>query len=293
MIKSMTGFGRSEYLSNGREYTVEIKTVNHRYNDVSIRLPRQYSFLEEHARKLISKHISRGKIDVNITITEFKNEDRKILFDEGLIKSYIKEAELLDEGLGIKNDLSFSRVMNLPEVVKVSADMEEEKIVKEFDIVLKDAIGNLGKMREVEGESLKKDIILKSENLLKIFKEIENKSECVVEEYREKLKNRLDELTKNTPGVIDENRFAAEVAIFADKSSIDEELVRFKSHISQLIKTLDIEEPIGKKLDFIVQEMNREVNTIGSKANNLDITRAVIELKNEIEKIREQIQNIE
>lgn len=292
MIKSMTGFGRGELSCNGREYVVEIKTVNHRYLDVSIRLPRQFAFFEDFARKVVSKAISRGKVDINIQVNSFGNKEKCVSFDEELLKIYLDEANALEKSFNIKNDLTFSKVFELPEVIKISGNENEEELLNEFGEVLNVALDNLKKMRQEEGEHLAKDITKKCEVLSDIFENVENRGKDVVREYREKLSERIKEVLQDK-SVVDENRLAMEVAVFADKSSIDEEIVRFKSHIKQLLKTLELEEPIGKKLDFIVQEMNREVNTIGSKANNLDITDSVIELKNEIEKIREQIQNIE
>lgn len=293
MIKSMTGFGRGEYKINGREYIVEIKTVNHRYLDLNIRLPRQYSFFEDYTRKVVSKAISRGKVDVSIQFTTFRNELKQISFDENLAKVYLDEANLLEDKLGIKNDLSFCRLLQLTDIVKVEETENEEELTSEFDVALTEALKRIGNMRETEGNSLKEDIIIKCGNLLNILRKIEDRSRNVVDEYKEKLRNRVDELLSDISIQVDESRLASEVAIFADKVSIDEEIVRFKSHVSQLKQTLELNEPVGKKLDFIVQEMNRETNTIGSKANNLEISTAVIELKNEIEKIREQIQNIE
>jgi len=293
MIKSMTGFGRGEYSVNGREYVVEIKTINHRYLDINIRLPRQYSFFEDYTRKTISKTISRGKVDVNIQFNNFGSELKQLSFDEKLIKMYLDEAVLLEEKFGIKNDLSFCRSLQLPEVLKVEADENEEELIKEFSSALNNALNKLKEMREIEGDNLKNDLSKKCDNLLIILSKIEEKSEFIVNEYKAKLQERVNELLKDINVKIDETRLATEVAIFADKASVDEETVRFKSHVNQLKNTLELDEPIGKKLDFIVQEMNRETNTIGSKANNLEISKSVIELKNEIEKIREQIQNIE
>ncbi len=293
MIKSMTGFGRGEYEASGHEYVVEIKTINHRYLDVNVRFPRQYSFLEDYTRKSIAKFISRGKIDVNIQFSNFGSELKHVSFDENLIKAYLDEANSLEEKLGVKNDLSFCRALQLPEVIKVDIDENEATIINEFSIALGNAFLKLKEMREAEGRNLHTDLIKKADNLLMLLAKIEDKSDILVLEYKNKLKDRVNELLKDIDVKIDETRLAEEVAIFADKASIDEEIVRFKSHVNQLKSTLDLDEPIGKKLDFIVQEMNRETNTMGSKANNLEISKVVIEMKNEIEKIREQIQNIE
>ena len=293
MIKSMTGFGRGEYSVDGREYTAEIKTINHRYLDITVRLPRQYSFFEEYTRKAISKSLSRGKVEVSIHFNNFGNELKQVSFDEKLINIYLNEAKLLEDKFGIKNDLSFCRALQLPEVVKVEASENEEQLINEFSIALEEALEKLKIMREVEGTNLKNDIILKCDTLLSIIAKIEERATLLVIEYKTKLQARVNELLKDINIQLDETRLATEVAVFADKASIDEEIVRFKSHVEQLKQTLQLNEPIGKKLDFIVQEMNRETNTIGSKANSLDISQSVIELKNEIEKIREQIQNIE
>ncbi len=293
MIKSMTGFGRNEYAVGGREYTVEVKTINHRYLDFNIRLPRQFSFFEDYIRKIVPKYISRGKVDVNIQFSSFGDELKSIKFDENLISLYLNEAKVIEEKFGIKNDLSFCRVMQLPDVVKVDDDKDEEQLINELSEALAGALEKLKNMREVEGNNLYKDLTAKTANLLTILSKIEEKSKLVVVEYKTKLKERVDELLKDVNTQLDDTRLATEVAIFADKASIDEEIVRFKSHIKQFNHTLELDEPVGKKLDFIVQELNRETNTIGSKANDLDISSSVIELKNEIEKIREQIQNIE
>jgi len=291
MIKSMTGFGRAEYENCGREYVVEIKTINHRYSDVNVRISRQYSFLEEIIRKSVAKAISRGKIEINVQINSFGDDKKQISLDENLMKKYLDAAIRLEETLGVKNDLAFSRLLSLPEIVSVSADTTEDEYVEDLQCALSQAIEKLNEMRAKEGEALKNDLILKLEGIAERFEEICQKASNVVPEYRKKLLERLKELEADS--LIDETRLAGEIAIFADRASIDEEIVRFKSHIRQFEDNLNLDEPIGKKLDFIVQEMNREINTIGSKANCLDITNLVIAIKNEIEKVREQIQNIE
>ena len=291
MIKSMTGFGRSEYENCGREYVVEIKTINHRYSDINVRIPRQYSYLEEIVRKCMAKAISRGKVEVNVQINCFADNKKQILFDEVLMKKYLDEANLLEETLGVKNDLAFSRLLSLPEIINVSSETTDEEYVEDLQYVVMQAIEKLNGMREKEGENLKADILLKLDGIVVLFEEICNKAPDVVPEYRKKLIERIEALEADH--LIDEDRLAGEIALFADRSAIDEEIVRFKSHIKQFSDNLELNEPVGKKLDFIIQEMNREINTIGSKANCLDITNSVIAIKNEIEKIREQIQNIE
>lgn len=291
MIKSMTGFGRAEYENCGREYIVEIKTINHRYSDVNVRIPRQYSYLEEIVRRTVSKAISRGKIEVSVQINCFADDKKEIALDENLMKKYLDAAIRLEGSLKIKNDLSFCRLLALPEIVNVSSDTTEEEYVEDLKVVLNQAVEKLNTMRVKEGEALKTDLLLKLKGIECEFEKICEKAPNVVKDYREKLVERLKELEADS--IIDESRLAGELAIFADRSAIDEEIVRFKSHVMQFSDNLSLNEPVGKKLDFIVQEMNREVNTIGSKANCLEITNSVIVLKNEIEKVREQIQNIE
>jgi len=270
---------------------VEIKTINHRYFDVNVRLPRQYSYLEEVVRKCMAKAISRGKVEVSVQINCFADNKKQILFDEALMKKYLEEAKRLEETLGVKNDLAFSRLLSLPEIVNVSSETTDEEYVQDLQYTVMQAIEKLNAMRGKEGENLKTDILLKLEGIEICFEEICQKASNVVPEYRKRLMERLKELEADQ--LVDENRLAGEIAIFADRSAIDEEIVRFKSHVKQFSDNLELNEPVGKKLDFIVQEMNREINTIGSKANCLDITNSVIAIKNEIEKVREQIQNIE
>jgi len=293
MIKSMTGFGRGEYSASGFEFLVEIKTINHRYLDLNIRMPRQYSFLEETIRKVIPNFISRGKIDINVNINDFGDNNKKVLFNEEIIRSYLDEAKKLEENIGLKNNFAFSNVLMLSDAVKIQGSDDEEQLTNDFSIALNNALDSLIKMRETEGNTLKEDILKKAHRLLVIFTQIEDRAENVVLEYKEKLENRVNELLSKSEVKLEETRLATEVALFADRACIDEEITRFKSHIAQLTNTLNLSEPIGKRLDFIIQELNRETNTIGSKSNDLAITNAVIEIKNILEQIREQIQNIE
>ena len=293
MLKSMTGFGRGEHSVNGIEYTVEIKSVNHRYLDFNIRLPRQYALLEDTIRKVISKSISRGKIDVNVVINDFGDKSKKLVFNEDLLMSYIKAADDAEKIYGVKNNFAFSNVMSISDIIKIENESNEEQLVADFSVALNNAINANVCMRTTEGSSLYTDLSDKLSKMENLFRTIEEKSQTVVDEYREKLMARINEVKNNIEIEIDDTRLNGEIAVFADRSCIDEEITRFKSHICQFRDTMNFNEPIGKKLDFIVQEMNREVNTIGSKANNLDITKTVIELKNMIEMVREQIQNIE
>lgn len=293
MPKSMTGFGRSEYENLGIEYVVEVKSINHRYYDLNIRLPRQYSFLEDIIRKEVALKFSRGKIDVNVTINDFNNSTKRVLFNENLINAYIEEAKNLEQVYGLKNNFSFSNILNIPDVVSVEKDDNQEELINDFKKALGEAFDNLALMKQTEGNNLRDNIVLKIDRLQELFAKIEERADLVIIEYKNKLKARVVELSGLAEVNVDEARLATEVAIFADKACIDEEIIRFKSHIKQLLSTIELNESIGKKLDFIIQEMNREVNTIGSKSSDLVITNTVIELKNILEQIREQIQNIE
>lgn len=292
MIRSMTGFGRGKSQADGMECLVEVKTVNHRYSDVYIKIPRQISFLEDKVREVVSKSVSRGKADVFISFDDFSEESRSILIDEGLAKTYIDSVRLLRDKYDLQDDISVSLIAKFPDVLKVEkVEQDEEKMWKLLSEALNNALESLINMRQIEGEGLKDSILEKTDYIENIVKEISIRAPEVVKEYKCKLENRIKDLLEQQ--VVDENRMATEVAIFADRCSIDEELVRLTSHIGQLRETLKIGQSVGRKLDFLMQEMNREINTIGSKANDLNITKFVVEIKSELEKIREQIQNIE
>jgi len=290
----MTGYGRGKSQAEGREFLVEIKTVNHRYCDIYIKVPRQISFLEDKVREVIGKSISRGKVDVFITYDDFSEDSKNILIDEGLAKTYIKSVEYLRDKFGLKDDISVSLIAKFPDILKVEkSEQDEDKIWSLLYEALSHALDALINMRQIEGEGLKNDLLERADAIEKVVQEISIRAPEVVKEYKCKLENRLKEILEQQ--VIDENRLAMEVAVFADRCNIDEELVRLGSHINQLRQTLnsDSDLPVGRKLDFLIQEMNREINTIGSKANDLIITQNVVEIKSELEKIREQIQNIE
>lgn len=292
MIRSMTGFGRSKSQANDMECLVEIKTVNHRYSDVYIKIPRQISFLEDKVRELVSKAVSRGKADVFISLDDFSEDSKSVLIDEGLAKTYINTVRLLRDKYELQDDISVSLIAKFPDVLKVEkVEQDEEKIWNLVSEALEGAIDSLIKMRKIEGEGLKNSILERTDFIENIVKEIGIRAPEVVKEYKCKLENRIKELIDQQ--IVDENRMATEVAIFADRCSIDEELVRLSSHIGQLRETLQVGQSVGRKLDFLIQEMNREINTIGSKANDLNITKFVVDIKSELEKIREQIQNIE
>ncbi|AEV69314.1 YicC/YloC family endoribonuclease [Acetivibrio clariflavus] len=292
MIKSMTGFGRGKSQADGMECLVEIKTVNHRYSDIYIKIPRQIAFLEDKVREAISKSISRGKVDVFISFEDFSEDSKSILIDEGLAKTYISAVQQLRDKYDLQDDISVSLIAKFPDVLKVEkVEQDEEKIWKVLGEALNTAIESLVCMRQIEGEGLKNSILEKTDYIESIVKDIEIRAPEVVKEYKCRLENRIKEILDQQ--VVDENRLATEVAIFADRCSIDEELVRLKSHINQLRETLQTGQSVGRKLDFLIQEMNREINTIGSKANDLSISKLVVEIKSELEKIREQVQNIE
>lgn len=291
MIRSMTGFGRSTYETDGRSYTVEIKSVNHKYSDISVKLPRLLNPLEDGIRKRIASSISRGKVDVFITFSNYSSKGTKIRINTELAKEYISGLKELAKQTGVNSDFGVIEISKLPDILKIEEDSDDESIEQELNVALDEAIKNFISMREAEGEKLAIDMKNRLDYIETKVEEIKTFSATLVEEYIEKLNARVKELMKTD--VVDEARLAQEIVIFSDKSSIEEELTRLASHISQFNKLLKESSPIGKKFDFLVQEMNRETNTIGSKANCLDITNRVIEIKTEIENIREQVQNIE
>lgn len=287
----MTGFGRGNYENDGRIYSIEIKSVNHKYTDINVRIPRFLNSMEDKIRKKISSAISRGKVDVFVNFENYSNKGTKIRINKDLAKEYISELKKLSEETGVRFDISVIDVSKLPEILKIEDIDDDELIARELMQALDEAIENFIKMREIEGEKLVQDIEKRIYLIQEKVNEITDFSGNIVEEYMKKLEIRVNELLK--PGTVDENRLMQEIVIFSDKSSIEEELTRLRSHISQFLTLIKKESPIGKKLDFLIQEMNREINTIGSKANCLEITNRVIEIKTEIENIREQIQNIE
>lgn len=292
MICSMTGYGRSEAEENSRKVTVELSSINHRYLDLNIRMPKTLAHLEDDVRKIIKQKIARGKMDVSIFCYSTSEEDIEIIVNDSLCKGYVGAFRKIGETFGIEDDIKLSHLMGINDIVmiqKKAADSEE--IIETLRKVLEKALEELTAMRLREGEALKQDILEKTEGLNQLLETITQRSHLVVEEYKKKLESRMAVLLENIS--VDPNRIAAEVALFADKCAIDEELTRLKSHIQQLAAILEEDTVVGRKLDFLMQEMNREANTIGSKANDYETTRCVVELKTEIEKIREQVQNIE
>ena len=292
MIRSMTGFGRGNSEKDGKSFTIEIKSVNHRYFETNIRMPRVLIAFEDKIRKIIGEKVKRGKLDVFVTQGNYDKEDVEAYLNEKLADSYMNCFRLLKDKYDLRDDMSVTSIARLPEVVTLK--QKEEDISEAFEQIeesLTVALEALLFMREREGEKLLEDVISKCELINGLVEKVQERAPFVVCEYKEKLTQRLNALHKEVE--FDENRVAMEVAIFADKAGIDEEIVRLKSHIVQMKETLILDEPIGRKLDFIIQEMNRETNTIASKANDLEILNTVINMKSEIEKIREQIQNIE
>lgn len=293
MLRSMTGFGRSKFENEGREYLVEIKSVNNRYSDVNIKIPRNISFLEEKVKKTIVNNISRGKIDVFISFINYSEKGKEIKINKDLALKYIEELKKIQVDTGIIDNIGVIDISKMPEVFNLKLENEDEELLwTELSECLNNAITSFVLMRETEGEKIKEDLKRRIGSISEKIQKISEISTGLVHEYIVKLEKRVNELLKNT--VVDEARLAQEVVIYSDKCSIEEELTRLRSHIAQFLNLINESAgAIGKKLDFLIQEMNRETNTIGSKANNLEITNLVVDIKTEIENIREQIQNIE
>ncbi len=291
MIKSMTGYGKANLVKKEREYQIEIKSVNHRYLDISVKMPRVLTYLEEEVKKEIATKIKRGKIDVFVTFQNNSTEGKEIKINSEIAKIYIDELKKLAKQEEILANIEVTEISKLPDVLSIQNKQEDETIKNELLEVVKDATESLVQMRSIEGSKIAEDLITRVKAIQKKVKEISLLSTGLIEEYVVKLEGRIKEILKNQE--VDESRLAQEVVIYADKCSVEEEVTRLNSHIAQFEKILCSEEAVGKKLDFIIQEMNRETNTIGSKANNLEITNDVIDVKTELENIREQIQNIE
>ena len=292
MIKSMTGYGRAQKILNGRDILVEIRSVNHRYYEYSSRVPRAFNYVDEKLKALLKQGISRGKVEVNVTINNIEGRDTEIALNKGAAEGYVNALRSVSAELGLEDDLTLSKLIKLPDIFNIQKTPDdEEQVWDDVAAVAGEALDKFVSMRETEGEKLRNDVLEKSDLILKMVGQVEALSPKTVENYRGKLYQKLSELLESKD--IDQQRFLTEAAIFAEKIAVDEETVRLRSHVSQLRDMLDSADPIGRKLDFIVQEMNREVNTIGSKAQDLSITKIVVDMKAEIEKIREQIQNIE
>lgn len=292
MIKSMTGFGSCRLTEGPVNISVEIKSVNNRFLDCSVKLPRAYSFAEETAKALVQASVSRGKVDVFISIDDSENGDAEVRINEAALRGYINAFAAMAEKYGIKNDAGASVYGRLPDVLSIEkTQVDPEAFTAQLKCAMTQALDTLAAMRASEGERLAKNISEKLDAIETLRGAIAERSPETVKEYREKLTGRMQELLRSVN--IDESRILTEAAIFSDKTAVDEELVRLGSHIKQIRKTLADGGSVGRRLDFLVQELNREANTIGSKCSDLEITQMVIELKSEIEKIREQVQNIE
>ena len=292
MIKSMTGFGRCEISENNHKFTVEMKSVNHRYLDVNIKMPKKLTFFESAIRGELKSYISRGKVDVFIAYENLTEENTGIRYNEQAAAAYLKYLKQMAETFGLENDVRVSALSRYPEVFTMEeTDIDEEELWKVLQKAIKGAAEGFVKTRIAEGQHLKEDLMAKLDGMLKLVDFISERSPEILQEYHAKLAEKVKELLGDAQ--VDENRLLMEVTIFADKVCVDEEIVRLKSHIETTKKTLTEGGSIGRKLDFIAQEMNREANTTLSKANDLEISNCAIELKTEIEKVREQIQNIE
>ena len=293
MIKSMTGYGKGTLEVDNREYQIEIKSVNHRYLDISVKMPRILSYLEENIKKQISEKIKRGKVDVFVTFENNSQEGKNIKINKDLAKIYIQQLKELAEEENLLSNIEVIDITRFPDVLSIKQDGEDKKIKEEIEKTTQLAVNKIVEMKKTEGSKISQDLNSRIEKIKIKIEEISKKSTGLIEQYVVKLEKRIQELLKTE--VVDKNRLAQEVVIYADKCSVEEEITRLKSHIEQLNNLInsDSNEPKGKKLDFIIQEMNRETNTIGSKANDLDITNEVINIKTELEDIREQIQNIE
>ena len=292
MIKSMTGYGSAKGTVEGIEVCVELKSVNNKFLDTSVRLPRNFLFAEETIKSAVMSHISRGKVDVFVTVDTSMADDMIVKVNEPLLKGYIEALESISKEYGLPNDITAMSVSRFPDVLNVEKkELDADAVAVGIRVIVEQALSDFDGMRIREGAKLKEDVLSKLETIEKLVGIIETESPKTVEEYREKLKQKLFEVLGTTD--IDETRIITEAAIFADKVAVDEETVRLHSHMAQLRTMLDGGSPIGRKIDFLLQEFNREANTTGSKCQNAEIAHVVVNLKSEIEKIREQIQNIE
>ena len=292
MVKSMTGYGRAKETKSNRGITVELRSVNNRYLDCTVKLPRAYIFAEDAVKARVQKAISRGKVDVFVTIDSTGADEAVVTVNEGLAKAYHQALRRISGLFGLEEEISAATIAKFPDVLTVTkAEEDLESIAADICAVLEQALRNYNAMRAVEGEKLALDIGARLDTIELLTGKVEQRSPETVKEYREKLTARMQEVLQST--TIDEARILTEAAIYADKVAVDEETVRLRSHVSQLRDMLASNEPMGRKMDFLIQEVNRESNTIGSKCNDIAIARDVVALKAEVEKIREQVQNIE
>lgn len=292
MIKSMTGFGRFEFSNAERKITIEMKSVNHRYSEISIRMPKKLNYFEAGIRNLLKQYISRGKVDVFLTYEDMSEGRTCVKYNEDVAREYLQYMRQMGESFGLENDVRVSTLARFPEVFTLEEQTEDEQdIWNDVETAVRGCAERFVETRVAEGENLKNDLMQKLDGILDMVARIEERSPQIVTEYRKKLEGKVAELLGDTK--IDEAVLATELTIFADKICVDEETVRLRAHVQNMKATLNAGENVGRKLDFIAQEMNREANTTLSKANDMDVSNIAINLKTEIEKIREQIQNIE
>ncbi len=292
MIKSMTGFGRASRNYEGREVTVEIRSVNNRYLDCNVKLPRIYSYAEDRIKQKVKESVTRGKVDVFISVVNTAGEEVKVSLNRPVLEGYLAAMQTVAKDYPVRDDISVTALTRLPDVFLMEKpDVDEEARAAELLETLSEALEKYNAMRVVEGDALCRDLLNRRETILALVEKVEARSPITVAEYRARLETKLQEVLANTG--IDESRILTEAAVFADKVAVDEETVRLRSHLNQLAQMLEGGGAIGRKLDFLLQEMNREANTIGSKGNDLEQARTVVDIKAELEKIREQTQNIE
>ena len=292
MIKSMTGYGRAVETVNGREYTVELRSVNNRYLDCSVRLPRMLSFAEEAVKQAVKTVVSRGKVDVFISLRSEAEEDVTVKLNGAVLQGYLDAMRQMVSQYGVRDDISVSTVSRLPDVFSVEKkETDEDQLRQDLLQVVNSALENYNAMRETEGAALDADLRNRRQTILELVEQVERGNAQTVVDYRARLEKKLREVLENT--AIDESRILTEAAIFADKVAVDEETVRLRSHLDQMVTMLDGGGAIGRKLDFLLQEMNREANTTGSKCTDVRLAKIVVDIKAELEKIREQTQNIE
>ena len=292
MIKSMTGYGRAVETVNGREFTVELRSVNNRYLDCSVRLPRILSFAEDAVKQAVKASISRGKVDVFITVRSETGDEVQVTLNKSVLQSYLAAMHQMVDEFGVKDDISVSAVSRLPEVFVIEKpQVDEEQLMADLMSVVAKALEGYDAMRKAEGEALDRDLRSRGETILTLVSQVEAGNGKTVSDYRARLEAKITEVLANT--AIDESRILTEAAIFADKVAVDEETVRLRSHLKQMNNMLTTGGAVGRKLDFLLQEMNREANTIGSKCTDVNLARIVVDIKAELEKIREQTQNIE
>ena len=292
MVKSMTGYGRAVQTLDGREITVELRAVNNRYLDCTVKLPRQLSFAEDAVKQTVRSAVSRGKVEVFVTVASPGGEAIRISLNRPVLEGYLEATQAMAAEYGVENDITVSALARFPDVFlieKEKADEEQEK--QQLISVVQEAVAAFNAMREQEGRALEADLRSRAATILNLVETVEQRSPVTLAEYRARLEAKMQEVLEST--TIDESRILMEAAIFADKIAVDEETVRLRSHLAQMDQMLSGREPVGRKLDFLLQEMNREANTIGSKCNDVEQARTVVEIKAELEKIREQIQNIE